>query len=145
MGADLLIANFLRVAREDLDGAKQLAAVRNRNADYLCEQAAKKIILAVLTSEGIHGGIKHDLDQLVVKLPDVNRVKLALHEVTHLSKFATAYRYPTPQGRILAQLEPAQLTETIGRVERLLIEISNAFGVDLASANTPAKTPGPIR
>ncbi|RYE91932.1 MAG: HEPN domain-containing protein [Myxococcales bacterium] len=59
MSADLLIANLLRIAREDLDGAALLAARANRNAVYLCEQAAEKIIRAVLTSEARHGGIRH--------------------------------------------------------------------------------------
>jgi HEPN domain-containing protein len=54
MSADLLIANMLRIARDDLDGATVLASRGNRNAVYLCEQAAEKVIRAVLTSEGKH-------------------------------------------------------------------------------------------
>jgi len=46
-----MIANLLRIAREDLEGARLLNTQRNRNAIYLCEQAAEKIIRAVLTSE----------------------------------------------------------------------------------------------
>lgn len=56
MSAELLIANTLRIAREDLDGALLLASRANRNAVYLCEQAAEKVIRAVLTSEGKHAG-----------------------------------------------------------------------------------------
>lgn len=41
MSADRLIANLLRVGREDLDGARVLTASKNRNAIYLCEQAAE--------------------------------------------------------------------------------------------------------
>jgi HEPN domain-containing protein len=57
MIADLLIANMLRIAREDLDGASMLAPHGNRNAAYLCEQSAEKVIRAILTSEGKHAGI----------------------------------------------------------------------------------------
>jgi HEPN domain-containing protein len=42
MIADLVIANLLRIAREDLDGASVLQPRGNRNAAYLCEQAAEK-------------------------------------------------------------------------------------------------------
>jgi len=42
MSAELLIANLLRVASEDLEGARLLAASNNRNAVYLCEQAAER-------------------------------------------------------------------------------------------------------
>lgn len=52
MSAEVLIASYLRIANEDLAGARQLAATGNRNAMYLCSQAAEKIIRAVLTSEG---------------------------------------------------------------------------------------------
>ena len=47
MSVELLIANLLRIASEDLEGARLLAASNNRNAVYLCEQAAEKVIRAV--------------------------------------------------------------------------------------------------
>ena len=49
MSADLVIAGYVRIARQDLDGARLLNAAANRNAAYLCEQAAEKLIRAVLT------------------------------------------------------------------------------------------------
>jgi HEPN domain-containing protein len=70
MSADVLIASYLRIAREDLAGARQLASTGNRNAMYLCSQAAEKIIRAVLTSEGKNAGIKHQLDELVDMIPE---------------------------------------------------------------------------
>jgi len=70
MAADLVIANMLRIASEDLEGARLLGT--NRNAAYLCQQAAEKLIRAVLTSEGIHAGIKHDLAGMVAQIPDEN-------------------------------------------------------------------------
>lgn len=72
MSAELLIASLLRVAREDLEGARLLANAKNRNAIYLCEQAAEKVIRAVLTSEGVHAGIKHLLAEMVDRVPDAN-------------------------------------------------------------------------
>jgi hypothetical protein len=41
-GAELLEANLLRVASEDLAGAHALMLAGNRNAIYLREQARKK-------------------------------------------------------------------------------------------------------
>ena len=55
MSAELRIAGFLRVANEDLKGARALHELNNRNAVYLCQQAAEKVIRAVLTAEEIHG------------------------------------------------------------------------------------------
>lgn len=39
MSAEVLIASYLRIANEDLAGARQLATTGNRNAMYLCSQA----------------------------------------------------------------------------------------------------------
>jgi HEPN domain-containing protein len=61
MSAELFIANTLRIVAEDLRGAKLLRAAHNRNSAYLCEQAAEKLIRAILTSEGKRAGIGVDL------------------------------------------------------------------------------------
>jgi HEPN domain-containing protein len=143
MSAEKVIASYLRVAREDLEGARLLAAKNNRNAVYLCEQAAEKIIKAVLTSENVRGGIKHLLDELVSQVPDENPIKPALRAIEHLAAYATAYRYPTPSGRI--QQGPANLELEIDRVDAALREAAKRFGVDLGHADTPAISAGPIR
>jgi HEPN domain-containing protein len=56
MSAELVIAGYVRIAKQDLDGARLLNAGANRNAAYLCEQAAEKLIRAVLTSERTESG-----------------------------------------------------------------------------------------
>lgn len=45
-----VIAGMLRIASQDLDGARLLNHAGNRNAAYLCEQAAEKVITAVLAA-----------------------------------------------------------------------------------------------
>ena len=145
MSAERLIASLLRVAKEDLDGARLLAAAANRNAIYLCEQAAEKIIRAVLTSESLHGGIKHQLDEMVDMVPDANPLKSALRGVEYLSGYATAYRYPSPGGRITAPPSPTVLNDSVEKVADLLADVSARFGVDLVKRDTPANNARPIR
>lgn len=145
MSADVVIGNFLRIAREDLEGAKVLAATHNRNAVYLCEQPAEKIIRAVLTSEGQHAGTKHALDEMVEGVPDTNPIKPLLEAIEHLAAFATTFRYPSPAGRIKATPSPAELAKYIADVEAALTATARAFGVDLSKPNDPATKPGPIR
>ena len=145
MSAELLIANMLRVANEDLAGARLLAAAGNRNAIYLLEQAAEKIIRAVMTSEGIHAGIGHDLTEIVDRVPDANPLKPSLRLVEHLAAYATAYRYPTPSARIKAAPPAGQVVSDAAAVEKLLLEAASRFGVDLASVGTPARSATPIR
>lgn len=145
MSADVVIANFLRVASQDLDGAKLLATAGNRNAVYLCEQAAEKVIRAVLTSEGKHAGIKHQLDEMVAAVPDENPIKPLLESIEHLAAFATAYRYPSPVGRIKSTPAAADVAKYIADVELALNEAVARFGVDVSNPHTPAKNPQAIR
>lgn len=145
MSADRVIASFLVVARQDLDGAIALAKAGNRNAAYLCEQAAEKIIRAVSTSESQHAGTGHRLAEIVEKLPAANPIRPLLEELTDLAQYATTYRYPTAGGRVPD--EPAQddLRASIELVERVLDEVSRRFGVDVVDRKSVAKKPGPIR
>lgn len=145
MSADVLIASYLRIASEDLAGARQLAATGNRNAMYLCSQAAEKVIRAVLTSEGKNAGIKHQLDELVDMVPDENPLKPGLRAIQDLTDYATSYRYPSPKGRIKAPPSRAAFEQEAGAVQGALQEAARRFGVDLEKADAPARTAGPIR
>lgn len=108
MSADLVIAAYVRIAKQDLDAARLANQAANRNAAYPCEQAAEKLIRAVLTSEGIQGGIRHELPELVAKIPDANPVKL-LRAIERVDAYATSYRYPSPRGRIKSAPTPAEI------------------------------------
>lgn len=109
MSAERIIANTLRLAHADLEAARLLHAGKNRYAIYHCEQAAEKIIKAVLTSEGIHANIKHQLDEMVKQLPDANPLKSLLKEIEHLAAYATTYRYATTSGNIKPAPDDATL------------------------------------
>jgi HEPN domain-containing protein len=140
-----LIANSLRVARADLDAARTLAATNNRNAVYVCEQAAEKIILAVLTSENQHGGIRHHLDAMVDLIPDENPIKALLRAIEPLAAYATTYRYPTSAGRIPAAPSLELVNDWIDKVGNALDEAASRFAVDLEAKDTPAGRPDPLR
>ncbi|HTE50450.1 MAG TPA: HEPN domain-containing protein [Kofleriaceae bacterium] len=145
MSAELLIANLLRVAKEDLAGARLLARSGNRNAIYLCEQAAEKVIRAVLTSEAQHAGNKHDLDEMVDHIPDENPLKASLKEIEPLAAFATSYRYPTSSGRIKPAPRPEDFDAFAQKVESVLTAAAKRFDVDLDRREAPAGTAQPIR
>jgi|HubBroStandDraft_6_1064221.scaffolds.fasta_scaffold749064_2 HEPN domain-containing protein len=145
MSAELLIANLLRIAKADLDDATLLCKTGSRNAAYLCEQAAEKVIRAVLTSEGKRGGIQHRLDEMVALVPDENPIKPALRELEELAAYATAYRYPASSGRIPNTPPGGEVEALLEKVEAALGEAASRFGVDLAKKGIPAATPAPIR
>lgn len=145
MSADLVIAAYVRIAKQDLDDARDLNAKGSRNAAYLCEQAAEKLIRAVLTSEGVQAGIRHELPDMVAKIPDANPVKALLQAVEHLDAYATAYRYPSPRGRVKPPPSPNQLDDDISKIEAALTEIATRLQIDLSKLEGPAGRPDPIR
>lgn len=148
MSVERLIASFLRIAREDLAGARVLATVGNRNAIYLCEQAAEKIIRAVLTSEGTHAGIKHDLAEMVDTISDQNPLKPAPRRIETLARFATAFRYPVSSSatkRIPAPPSAAELRAAIDATAAALADAAARFEVDLTRPDAPAGNAGPVR
>ncbi len=148
MSADVFIANNLRLAQEDLDGADTLAknpGGPNRNAPYLYEQAAEKIIRAVATSEGVQALRDHRLNELVDQIPDLNPIKPRLRAIESLAAFATAYRYLGGTGKIKPTPSPTELATYAADVAAALNEAALRFGVDLAKPNAPAAKPGPIR
>ena len=145
MSADLVIAGYVHIAKQDLDGARLLNREENRNAAYLCEQAAEKLIRAVLTSEGIQAGIRHELPDMVSKIPDANPVKPLLRAIEHLDAYATAYRYPSPRGRVKPAPSPTELDQDIVNIDRALAEIAARFQIDVSKSTGPAGKPDPIR
>ena len=145
MSAERVIANTLRLAQADLDGAELLHAGKNRNAVYQCEQAAEKIIKAVLTSEGVHANIKHQLDDMVKQVPDANPLKPLLKQIEHLAAYATTYRYVTASGNIKPPPNDKTLEADMANINAALSAAATAFGVDLSKQDQPARTAKPPR
>ena len=148
MSVELLVANFLRIAAEDLEGARLLTSSNNRNAVYLCEQAAEKVIRAVVTSEGKHAGIKHELAEIVDLIPDENPLKPDLRAIEHLSQYATAYRYPVSSSKMKRIPRGPTAEDLRNALNATATALSNAikhFKVDMQRPDTPAGFAGPIR
>lgn len=99
----------------------------------------------MLTSEGIHGGVKHHLDELVDMIPEANTVKPMLRAIEHLAAYATTYRYPTATGRIKRGPSDRDMEDILSRVSDVLAEVARRFEVDLAARDEPARRAAPIR
>jgi HEPN domain-containing protein len=143
---DLYIANHLRLADEDLKAAQVLIKAGNRFGAYHAEQAAEKILLALITSEQTHVKRKdaHRLDVLRDKLPDENPFKARFRSLVYLTAYATTtFRYPEEGGRLPAQEE---IDEGVAKIKSILDDAVKHFGIDIdASDNVPAKNPAPPR
>ncbi|WP_187182189.1 HEPN domain-containing protein [Rhizobium sp. WL3] len=148
LSAELHIANALRLAHEDLEAAKLLHGADNRNDAYHAQQAAEKMLLAILTSEGIRAERRdsHRIDVLRDLLPEANPFKAQFARLTFLTVFATTYRYPKDAGRIPARAERHDLEAALGKLQAILSDLAVHFGVEiLASDRLPAATSAPPR
>ena len=145
MRTNLVVASYLRIAAEDLAGARLLAEAKNRNAIYLCSQAAEKIIRAVLTTEGKHAGIGHQLVGMVDMIPNDNPIRPLLRKIDSLGDFATTFRYPTTGGKVRKVPNPEEFDRLAACVEEALKEAVHRFGVDLEQERKPAGRVEPIR
>jgi HEPN domain-containing protein len=114
-----VVAGYFQVLREDLSAARQLAPTVPRASAFHLQQAAEKLVKAVLSAEGIHIAVEHDIGQLVAKLPAGHAWKADLMELDYLSRFATAFRYPSPSGRVAPPPDRVTLDRYAGLVQSL--------------------------
>ncbi len=125
-----------------------LAAKGNRYDAYHAQQAAEKILIALLTSEGIRAERRdsHRIDVLRDLLPDTNSFKSCFAALTFLTVYATTYRYPKDAGRLPSKADEADLLPAMKALRKILSDASAHFGVDLlASDRIPAASITPPR
>jgi hypothetical protein len=103
------------------------------------------LIRAVLTSENKHGGIKHQLQDMVDMIPDQNPLKVQLREIESLAAYATAYRYPTPSGRVPDPPSKADFDDYVAKVSAGIDTAAAHFGVDMSAKDGPATRSTPMR
>lgn len=142
----LTIENLLRIAAQDLGGAKRLAAAGNRNAPYLCQQAAVKVARAGAASGGRapRPGALHRRDRRVPSA--ANPMQTLLKTTGGAAPYVTTYRYPRSAGRVTAAPSANRMALLIDRTEAALLAATRVFGVDLeASDEIPAANATPVR
>ncbi|HEX7842374.1 MAG TPA: HEPN domain-containing protein [Kofleriaceae bacterium] len=105
-----VVAAYLDDAQAELEAFDALVAIGSRFAAYHLEQAAEKLIRAMRIHRGLVVTNTHDIVLLIDghpgdpskeprPLPDGDPWRARMREHEWLSKFATAYRYPTSTGR----------------------------------------------
>lgn len=100
MSVEKRIAAYLELAAKDVEAAELLRAGGNRYAAYHLQQAVEKLTKALLLARTIEAGIEHRLEELFKRFPDGDVWPDRLRPLASYSAYATAFRYPTPGGRI---------------------------------------------
>ena len=102
MSVEKRVAAYLELASKDAEAVELLMAGGNRFAAYHMQQAVEKIVKALLLARGIEAGLEHRLEELLKRIPPGDPWLARIGPLVSYSAFATAFRYPTPGGRIPA-------------------------------------------
>jgi HEPN domain-containing protein len=120
MSVEKRVAAYLELASKDADAVHLLVTGGNRFAAYHLQQALEKVVKAVLLAKGIEAGIEHRLEELLKRFPPLDEWPKRIAPLVSYSAFATAFRYPTPGGRIPADLPEATVRRDLVVVTELI-------------------------
>ena len=117
---------WLAIVEEDIDVAIAAARLSRRGASaYHVQQAAEKLIKALLVLAGEPFRRTHDLDSLAAQvLPIYPRFARQVETVRHLSIWGIAYRYPGLED----EPEPLPEIDELDRMIELLTEFADQVG-----------------
>ncbi|ABD90424.1 HEPN domain-containing protein [Rhodopseudomonas palustris] len=126
--------SWLELAKCDATAARRLllppASVQQ--AAYFVQQAAEKAAKARLIDRGIafprHGGRGHDLVALAELLPGDDALKAAFAEISVITPWATAFRYPSDDPATEPQLTVQEITQRLQQVEDTIDALAGIFG-----------------
>lgn len=119
-------ASFIALAREDLAVARKLIAEHPGPAAFHVEQAAEKLLKAVLTVEGIpFSAGHHQLGRLAETLPVDHAWRADLMAFDSYTTYATATRYPRPGGGMPRTPSKDVVEAAIKNVSSLIGEIGD--------------------
>lgn len=120
------VASYISLAKEDLAVAAKLMADHPRHAAFNIEQAAEKLLKAVLTAEGIRFPTSHhQLGALAALLPASHVWRADLMAFDDFTSYATALRYPKPGGGLPSEPDDADLRQGWAEVAALVNEIED--------------------
>jgi HEPN domain-containing protein len=117
---------FIALAVEDLAIARKVVDEFPRDAAFHIEQAAEKLLKAILTTEGINFGVgHHQIGRLAESLPPDHVWRADMMAFDVYSSYATATRYPGPGGRMPRTPSKDVLKAGLVEVTSLVSEIQD--------------------
>jgi HEPN domain-containing protein len=115
-----LAAAFLRAAEEDLAAARLLSSRLPRPAGYHLQQAAEKLVKALLAEAGVVPVPRtHDIGYLAALLPEHHPMEAALARLSVFTELHVTTRYPLCE-HLAPPPAPEELERGLETVELLL-------------------------
>ncbi len=92
------VATFMALADEEMKASERLLEELPRQSAFFQQQAAEKMLRAVLEVESIPAGPTHNLRTLTELLASSNPMRADFLEIEDWSSAATRFRYPGGSG-----------------------------------------------
>lgn len=125
-----MVPGYLQAAAEDLDAARRLLVPPvSRLASHHLQQAAEKLTKAVLSARGLHTTREHRVALLVAALDVGDPWRTKLSRLTHLDRFATAFRYPGTTGSLSPGEDASKAQADLDLIARLVDEAQHEVGI----------------
>jgi HEPN domain-containing protein len=90
------------------------------DAALYVQQTAERVARALLTHAGIHFGTSHNLAQMAEALPAEHPFRERIRSFDDFSTAVTAFRYPSPTGRLKEPPQAGHLEKRLADVEQLV-------------------------
>ncbi|MCL4844882.1 MAG: HEPN domain-containing protein [Bryobacteraceae bacterium] len=92
-----VLRQWVRKAEHDLEAARRIMAVEEGcpfdAACFHCQQAVEKYLKALLTLEGIPAPRTHDLEQLILLIPESGWLEVPVSTLAAMNPYAVEVRY----------------------------------------------------
>jgi HEPN domain-containing protein len=116
--------SLLRLAENDIGHAADNLRSHPAHAAMSMQQAAEKMIKAVLELENVsYPATSHQLDLLISLVPAINPFKGDFAPLARLTAAATKYRYPTARGDVPEDPPASEIRADLDAVRLLLPEV----------------------
>jgi len=125
MSVERRVRAYLELAAKDVEAAELLRAGGNRYAAYHVQQCVEKVTKALLLARGIEAGIEHRLEELCRRFAAGDAWLERVRPFVGYSAYATAFRYPTPGGRIPVDPPAADLQRDVIALAALITVARN--------------------
>lgn len=102
-------------------------------ATYHCQQAAEKLVKAVLIWLELDVPRSHDIDSLVMRIPHDLPIRQRLSPLGRFTAFATLYRYPGEAGDVSDEPTSEEVFGWLDEIESVLESISLIISVGTGS------------
>jgi len=126
MASSKRVQALLRMAEEDLAGARAMLDTSTRLARYHVQQSAEKAIKALLEHRGLNPGREHRFGSLAELIPGDDEWRARIQDFDALSSAATTHRYPTAAGHILPPPTRHLVENEIASVDELVRDVRQA-------------------